>query len=84
MGGVAVWLWGRQIESYVADTTRGARSKAADAMRAVEEKTGQVLDGGGNSPRRAEEFLDDTKGRVSDALRAGEDAIRPAAAAGGA
>jgi hypothetical protein len=77
MGGVAVWLWGREIEGYVGEKTRGVRAKAADAMRAVEEKTGQVLDGGGNSLRRAEGVLQDTKERVSAALRAGQDAIRP-------
>jgi hypothetical protein len=77
MGGVAVWLWGRDLESYVGKKTRGARSKAADAMRAVDEKTGQVLDGSGNSLRRAEGILQDTKERVSAALRAGQDAIRP-------
>ena len=77
MGGVAVWLWGREIEGYVGEKTRGVRAKAADAMRAVEEKTGQVLDGSGNSLRRAEGVLQDTKERVSSALRAGQDAIRP-------
>jgi len=77
MGGVAVWLWGRELESYVGEKTRGARTKAADAMRAVDEKTGQVLDGSGNSLRRAEGILQDTKERVSAALRAGQDAIRP-------
>jgi hypothetical protein len=78
MGGVAAWLWGREIEGYVGERTRGVRARAADAMRAVEEKTGQVLDGGGNSLRRAEGVLQDTKERVSTALRAGQDAIRPA------
>jgi hypothetical protein len=78
MGGVAVWLWGREIEGYLGEKTRGVRAKAADAMRAVEEKTGQVLDGGGNSLRRAEGVLQDTKERVSAALRAGQDATRSA------
>jgi hypothetical protein len=77
MGGVAVWLWGREIEGYVGEKTRGVRARAADAMRAVEEKTRQVLDGGGNSLRRAEGVLQDKKERVSAALRAGQDAIRP-------
>jgi len=78
MGGVAVWLWGNDIEGYVGEKTRGVRAKAADAMQAVEEKTGQVLDGSGSSLRRAEGVLQDTKERVSAALRAGQDAIRPA------
>ena len=78
MGGVAVWLWGKDIEGYVGEKTRGVRAKAADAMQAVEERTGQVLDGSGSSLRRAEGVLQDTKERVSAALRAGQDAIRPA------
>ena len=77
MGGIAVWLWREEIEGYVGEKTRGVRAKAADAMQAVEEKTGQVLDGSGNSLRRAEDVLQDTKERVSAALRAGQDAIRP-------
>jgi hypothetical protein len=77
VGGVAAWLWRKDIEGYVGERTRGVRAKAADAMQAVEEKTGQVLDGGGNSLRRAEGVLHDTKERVSAALRAGQDAIRP-------
>ena len=28
--GAAVWLWGRDIEEYVEDKTRGVRTKAAD------------------------------------------------------
>jgi hypothetical protein len=77
IGGAAVWFWRREIEGYVGEKTRGVRAQAADAMRAVEEKTGQVLDSGGSSLRRAEDVLQDTKERVSTALRAGQDAIRP-------
>ena len=40
-----------------------------------------VLDRGGDVLRRADEFLQDTKGQVSEALRAGQEAIRPAPAA---
>jgi hypothetical protein len=78
MGGVAVWLWGSAIEGYLGEKTRGVRTQAADAMRSVEETTGQVLDGSGNSLHRAEGVLQNTKERVSAALRAGQDAIRPA------
>jgi hypothetical protein len=77
LGGAAVWLWRREIEGYVGEKTRGVRAQAADAMRAVEEKTGQVFDSSGSSLRHAESVLQDTKERVSTALRAGEDAIRP-------
>jgi len=82
MGAAAVWLWGRDVEEYVEDKTRGIRTKAAEGVRAVEEKAGKVLDRGGDALRRADEFLQDTKEHVSEALRAGEEAIRPAPAAG--
>ena len=78
MGAAAVWLWGREMEEYVKERTRGVRTKAAEGVRAVEEKTGKVLDRGGDALRQADEFLQDTKEHVSDALQAGQKAIRPA------
>lgn len=81
MGAAVVWLWGREMEEYVAERTRGVRTKAADGVRAVGEKAGKVLDSGGAALRRVEEVLQDTTGDVRKALRAGEDAIRPAPAA---
>jgi gas vesicle protein len=81
MGAAVVWLWGRQMEEYVKEKTRGVRTKAAEGVRTVEETTGKVLDRGGEALRRAEEFLQDTKGQVSEALQAGQEAIRPAPAA---
>ena len=80
MGAAVVWLWGREMEEYVEERTRGVRTKAAEGVRAVEETAGRVLDRGGDVLRRADEFLQDTKEHVSEALRAGEEAIRPAAA----
>jgi gas vesicle protein len=77
-GAVVTWLWGREIADYVGEQTRGVRAGAAEGMRAVDEKAGQVLDRSGHSLRRAEEFLQDTKEHVSEALRAGQEAIRPA------
>jgi gas vesicle protein len=81
MGAVVVWLWGRQMEEYAQEKTRGVRTKAAEGVRTVEETTGKVLDRGGEALRRAEEFLQDTKGQVGEALQAGQEAIRPAPAA---
>ncbi len=81
MGAAVVWLWGRQMEEYVKEKTRGVRTKAAEGVRTVEETTGKVLDRGGEALRRADEFLQDTKGQVSGALQAGQEAIRPAPAA---
>jgi hypothetical protein len=81
MGAAAVWLWGREMEAYVEDKTRGVRTKAAEGVRAVEETAGKVLDRGDDALRRADEFLQGTRAHVSETLRAGEDAIRPAPAA---
>jgi hypothetical protein len=78
MGAAVVWLWGREMEEYVEEKTRGVRTKAAEGVRAVDEKAGKVLDQGGDVLRRVDEFLQDTRQDVSEALRAGEDAIRPA------
>jgi hypothetical protein len=82
MGAAAVWLWGRELEEYVGEKTRGVRTKAAEGVRAVEGKAEKVLDRGGHALRRADEFLQDTRAHVSETLRAGEEAIRPAPAAG--
>jgi len=76
-GAVVAWLWRREIEGYVGKQTRGVRARVADGMRAVDEKAGQVLDSGGRSLRRAEDLLQETREHVSDALRAGQEAIRP-------
>ncbi len=84
MGGVVTSLWGKEIAGYVGDMTRGIRTEAADAMDAVDEKTGQVLDRGGNTLIRAGGYLEDAKERVSEALQAGQHAIRPAPIARGA
>ena len=84
VGAAVVWLWGRDLEAYVKEKTRGMRTKAAEGVRAVEETAGKVLDRSGDALRRADEFLQDTKEHVSEALRAGQEAIRPAPAAGNA
>jgi len=81
MGAAVVWLWGRQVEAYVEEKTRRVRTKAAEGVRAVEETAGLVLDRGTDALRRADDFLHDTKEHVSEALRAWQEAIRPAPAA---
>ena len=35
-GAVVVWLWGKEIEDFVGEKVRGARTQAADAIGAVE------------------------------------------------
>ena len=82
MGAAVVWLWGEEMEGYVAEKTRGVRTKAAEGVRAAEEKAGKVLDGGGDALRRADEFLQDTRAHVSETLRAAEGTIRPAPTTG--
>ncbi len=81
MGAAVVWLWGREMEAYVEERTRGVRTKAAEGVGAMEETAERVLDRGGHALRRADEFLQGTREQVSEALRAGEEAIRPAPAA---
>ena len=81
-GAVVVWLWGRELGVYAADSTREVRAKAAEGMRAVEEAAGSVIDGGGTSLRRAGAFLHSTRKRVGSALRAAQKAIRPPPATG--
>jgi hypothetical protein len=78
LGAAVVWLWRRELEEYVGEKTRGVRTRVADSVRAVEETAGQVLDRGGDALRRADDFLQDTKAHVSEALQAGQEAIRPA------
>jgi gas vesicle protein len=80
IGAAAAWLWGRDVEEYVGEKTSGARTKVAEGVRAVEETLETVLDRGGYALRRADEFVQDTKAHLSEALRAGEEAIRPAPA----
>jgi gas vesicle protein len=80
MGAAVVWLWGREMEKYVEEKTRGARTTAAEGVRAIEEKAGKVLDRDGDALHRVDDFLQDTKEHVSEALRAGQEAIRPAPA----
>ena len=76
-GAAIVWFWRREIEDYAREKTRGVRTKAADRLQAVTVGTEKVLDRGEDALRRAEEFLQDTKEQVGDALRTGQDAIRP-------
>lgn len=69
VGAAVVWLWGREMEEYVEETARGARMKAAEGVRAVEEKAGKVLDRGGDALRRVG-LLRDTKDEVAEVPRA--------------
>lgn len=76
-GAVVVSLWGKKLEDYAGEKTRGIRARAAAGKQTVEEKAGQVLERGEKSLHKAEEFLEDTRAHVTDALRAGQNALRP-------
>ena len=76
-GAAIVWFWRRELEDYARDKTRGVRTQAAEGLQAVADSTGKVLDRGGDALRRAEALLQDTKTQVGDALRTGQDALRP-------
>jgi gas vesicle protein len=78
VGAAVVWLWGRDLEAFVAEKTRGVRTTVAKGVRAVEETAEQVVNRGGAALSRADDFLQDTKAQVGEALRAGQEAIRPA------
>jgi len=81
VGGAVVWLWGREMQEYMEKKTRGVRTKAAESVRAIEEKAGKVLERGGTALQRVDDLVQDTKEHISEALRAGQEAIRPAPAA---
>jgi hypothetical protein len=72
IGAAVVWLWGREMEEYVEEKTRGVRTKAAEGVWAIGEKAGEVLAHGGDALHRVDDLLQDTKEHVSEALRAGE------------
>lgn len=57
VGAAVVWLWGRPMEGFVEERTRGVRAKAAEGVRAIEETATKMLDRGGNALRRADELL---------------------------
>jgi hypothetical protein len=80
MGQPSCGCWDARWRSTCGQETRGVRTTVAEGVRGVEEKTGQMLDRGGDALRRAGDFLQATKAHVSETLRAGEDAIRPASA----
>jgi hypothetical protein len=78
-GAAIVWFWRQEIEGYARDKTRGVRARVAEGLQTVADGTGKVFDRGGDALRRAETVLQDTKEQVGEALRGGQDAIRPSA-----
>jgi len=52
-GAVVVWLWGRELGAYAVDSTRELRVKAAEGVRAVEEKASSVVGGALRAAQKA-------------------------------
>jgi hypothetical protein len=44
-GAAVVWLWGREIGAYTAESTRGIRARAAEGLHVVEETAAAVVGG---------------------------------------
>jgi hypothetical protein len=57
VGAAVVWLWGREMEEYAEEKTRGVRTKAAEGVRVVEGTARKVLDRAGDALRRVDERL---------------------------
>jgi hypothetical protein len=53
IGAAVVWLWGREMEDYVEEKTRGVRTKVGEGVRAVEAKAEKVLDRPAPAARKA-------------------------------
>jgi hypothetical protein len=81
-GAVVIWLWRSEVRGFVRGKPRQVRAGVAEGIRAAEAQAGRVLDKGGEVLRRAEGFVQDTKKHVSEALRAGEAAVRPESVTG--
>jgi hypothetical protein len=78
VGGLAVWLWQDEVRAYMARKTRRARERAVHGLEVVESSADEVLDRAARPLRRAEEFLEQTRTKLGENLRAGQELIRPA------
>lgn len=76
-GAVTVWFWKREIESYVAERTRGVRELAVAGLQAVEQGAEKLYDRGGAALHRAENLLKDPETHVTTAAGEEEGSIRP-------
>lgn len=77
VGGLIVWRWRDEFREYVVNRTRRLRLRAADRLQSVEATATSAFDHAAQPLRRAEAALDHVKDHVRDALRTGQDAIRP-------
>jgi hypothetical protein len=76
-GGVFVWLFRDEIQAYLDEQARAARTGAADRLRAAEATAERTFDRAAAPLRRAEETLDHARTRVGETLRTAERTIRP-------
>ena len=76
-GGLIVWFFRDDIQTYLDEQSRLARVRAADGLHAVEETAERAFDRAAGPLRRAEEMIDHGKAQVADTLRAAERTIRP-------
>ena len=80
MGAVVAWVWGRRIEAYVGEQTRGVRRPRRTGCARSTRRQESCWIAAAIPCGAPKAFLQDTKEHVSDALRVGQDVIRPAAA----
>ncbi|HWC02261.1 MAG TPA: hypothetical protein VHF87_05780 [Methylomirabilota bacterium] len=76
-GGLIVWFFRDDIQTYLDEQARLARVRTADRLHAVEETAERAFDRASAPIRKAEEMLDHGRAQVSDTLRAAERTIRP-------
>ena len=62
-GALVAWIWGDQIRQYADEHTRGIRTRAADRLQSMQEKT--------------EGALDTARDQIKSTLQAGQEAVRP-------
>ena len=62
-GAAVVWLWRDQLAAQLEQKTHALRTKAAEGLESAE--------------KQAEALLDRAKPQVTNALRAGSEAVRP-------
>jgi hypothetical protein len=76
-GGLVVWFFRDDIQAYLDEQGRLARTGAANRLHAVEETAERAFDRAAAPIRRAEEMLEHGKTQVSETLRSAERTIRP-------
>jgi|Tabmets5t2r1_1033131.scaffolds.fasta_scaffold326585_1 hypothetical protein len=56
-GGIAVYLWGDQIKSYMEESTRGVRTRAADSLKHAGDVMGSASEKIGDTISAGEEAI---------------------------